>query len=189
MAPWRLTLAKTVLRSAVVSIVTVLVSPLLTIGAATADDHRPPRVVLHVADDPLQQGQLGASCWTRRGDVGEVITECNGAVWDFPEAVRANAGERARIRIKKTQPPQYLEIRAWRRVNGAEEPIGDGRTVDFQLRPHVDAASDEIAAYDAVFSLRARKGHLYIKLSGIWKDEDAAAGDQDASWTLHVNLR
>lgn len=158
--------------------------------AALGSDHRPPRIVLRAGGEPLQPGQLAASCWTRLGDEpGEVITECNGAVWDFPDAVNTKAEGFARVRIRKSQPPQELEIRRWRKVNQAQEPVGQGHKIDYELHPRLDATSNEIVSFDAVFSMPPRKGHLYLRVSGVWQDEDAAAGDQDASWTLHVKLR
>ena len=153
---------------------------------AVAHDHRPPRTKL-TARNVEQAGRLGSYCWSHAGDEpGFHERLCVDAIFSWPQAQRTRAGRPARIRIFKTTAPEDFSLRAWRRVDENQFPVGDGRALKHQIR---QATVDGRTVHDVTFRLPGRPGHLYIEMFGTWQDTEGGDTLQDAFWHFHLRLR
>jgi len=152
-------------------------------GAVLADDHKPPRTLLKSGGDK-QRGLLISYCWTE-ADNGGFITTCADGIIGFRRALKTDS-RAVRIRFKKSQAPQDLSIRRWRKIDENDQPVGNGKPVDYTLKAHM--SGNEIIAYDALFKLPSKPGHFYLAAFGVWQDTEGSGDDQDAYWTYHVKL-
>lgn len=153
---------------------------------AVAHDHRPPRTKL-TARNVEQAGQLGSYCWSHATeDPGVHERLCVDSIFTWPRAQRTRAGRPARIRIFKTTAPEDLNLRAWRKVDENNFPVGDGRDLTYAMKQDT---VDGRTVLDVAFRLPPRPGHLYIEMFGTWQDTEGGETLQDAFWHFHLRLR
>ncbi len=160
----------------------VAVAALIAPEVAAADDHRPPPNPILSAGRVRQRGRFLASCWSAPGErPGEHVVTCADAFGGWPPAKRTRTGGRAQVLIRKSQRPDEISLRSWRRVDRRGSPVGRGRSVSFAL-------VGRAGAWAARFRLPRRRGHYYLLVFGRWRDRDGSATHQDASWTFHLRL-
>lgn len=151
---------------------------------AVADDHEPPRTTL-LSRGVAQEGRLGTRCWIYPVP-GGWVQECIDTIPDWPRAEPARAGAAASIVIEKAERPVDLAIQTWRRVDKFGFPRSQQHDLKFELRRRLYRGEP---AWEAVFRLPRRPGHLYLSLFGIWEDTEVAPGEpQDARWFFHLRL-
>src|SRR4051812_9271571 len=81
-----------------------------TMGAASAHDHKPPRLIL-TSGATEQRGQLGPHCGTSAGeDPAPYQALCADYLWSFPKAKGGKAGREATITTRKSTPADELDI-------------------------------------------------------------------------------
>lgn len=148
--------------------------------AGAAVDSKPPRTVLK-SRGATQEGVRGDFCWGADG--GQV--GCTGPQdYDWPRAEEARAGRRARVRIRRNDRPDRLDLTYWRDVDDRGQPNEDeGAELGYRL---VKREREGGAVWDVWFRLPAGNGHFYLDLTGRWRDNDDGG---EASYWFHLRLR
>jgi hypothetical protein len=148
------------------------------VAVAAARDSTPPKTILK-AGGAVQEGERGGFCWGADG--GQV--GCTGVVgYDWPRAEEAEAGRRGRIRIKRNDKPDRLELQYWREVGDNGQPRGEGTELPFRLVRRERARGD---VWDVKFRLPSERGHFYLDMTGRWRDDDDGG---EASYWFHLRL-
>ena len=149
---------------------------------ATADDHRPPDIVLRTGGEK-QDGHPLYYTWKRSDGEFCVIEHADG-FYEWPRRLLYDAGAKARIRFKKDERPQDVFIRDYRDVGRNGVPRGRPRHVDYRLRRR---EVGERVFWEAVFR-RQQLGHHYLEVQAQWRDVDGC-GLQEILVTFHLKAR
>jgi hypothetical protein len=149
---------------------------------AGAHDHTIPRAKV-ISRKAWQRGRLKSFCWiTGRASTG---TACSESTYSWPSRDRTPADKRALVRIKKIQPPDRLKLTRWRRVDNHQNPVGDGKVVNYNLETTTHSGD---VVQEARFHLPQKLGHYYLKVKGVWRDT-ISGENQNATWVFHLKLR
>lgn len=146
--------------------------------AVAAAENRPPKTMLK-AGDVKQEGMRGDFCWG--ADAGQV--GCTGPLdYDWPRAVRTETGILVRIRIRRNDKPDDLDLTYWREVGEDGQPVEPGQQFEYRL---VQRERDSGAVWDVRFRLPEEPGHLYLDMTGRWRDKNDGG---EASYWFHLRL-
>lgn len=169
-------------RHSIKVLVVVAVCAAVLSTSALAHDHEPPEAELMIRGKVVQKGVLTASCWTTVPAPGQEIHRCvDSPSTTYPEKVRVAPRTRLKIRIHKAQQPQPVVLQSSRTARG------DERRMPLFLRPVVE--DGETVAWDVVFDVCHARRHYYLRLGGVWRDEEGGQSNQDAIWNFHVKTR
>jgi len=98
------------------------------------------------------------------------------------------AGSKLKVRILKTQRPDYVEITAYPALDEEGTPKGEGRLLRRSLERVV--RDGKTVAWDSYFEVNHPDRDYYLVGEGHWKDREGCGGvDQYASWSFHVKTR
>ncbi len=151
-------------------------------GGAVADDHEPPRAELVYKGEVIQQGVLTAFCWTTVPSPGQETHRCvDSPSTIYPEKVRLRPDSRVRIRIHKEQQPKAALLQTSKTAEGNE------RRMPLFLQPVV--RDGETVAWDVVFDVCHADRHYYLRVGGVWEDEEGGTSNQDAIWNFHIKTK
>ena len=147
-------------------------------SAVAAAENRPPKTTLKAGTE-RQQGQRGDFCWgADEGQVG-----CTGPLdYEWPPAIVAAPGIQVRIRLRRNDKPDNLDVTYWREVGEDGQPADPGQQFDHRL---VKRERESGVVWDVRFRLPEEPGHLYIDLTGRWRDNNDGG---EASYWFHLRL-
>jgi hypothetical protein len=156
--------------------------------SALGHDHRRPTSVL-LSGEERQRGEVLRSGWIRPFDERMCVVTFADFPPSFPDPVPYEVGEQARIRLRKPAAPTYVELLAWKRVDGNGRVKGEPIPIPFHLQPRVE--NGEIRAWDAVFTLPPGQKHFYLLATADWRDEEGCVpepdiGGQYVTWKFHL---
>lgn len=152
-------------------LVAVVVAFAMLVPAASAQD--PPPNSVFRSGDVKQKGKQSTYCWD--GTCADYIPT------PPKKAVTAETGHRARIRIKYADKPDDLSLTYWRHLDQYGRPTGTSNELAFDLKAR--KVGGETIAWDAIFNLPKRPGHVYTQAFGFWSNPDG-----DSSWMFHWKL-
>ena len=158
-------------------------------ASAGAHDHQIPQTFLKKGAKDLQAGtRVTESNWVRPTNDGLCANKNAVYRWRFPETSRVAAGSKLKVRIFKSQRPDYFEITAYPAVDEEGTPSGEGRLLNRDLERVV--REGKTVAWDASFKVNRPDRDYYLVGEGHWKDQEGCGGvDQYASWSFHVKTR
>lgn len=121
-----------------------------------------------------QRAGLGDHCWD--GMCGE---EQAGS---FPPAMDAGAGDEAIVRPLTRVPPDSLTVTAYRSLDEAGRPVGDGQDLPVSIRPRRSGSA--IVGYEGWFNLPHVRGDVYLVARGDWSEGQPG----NVTWLGHLVL-
>lgn len=149
----------------------------LTIVAAMAPSAfagDPPPDTMFRKGEVRQEGKQSTYCWD--GTCADYIP------MPPKKFVTVPVKKVARIRIKYAdKPEQSTELRFWRELDEEGRPTGPSKTIAHALIAH--KVDGQTKAWDLVFDLPGKPGHVYVRLAGFWQTPDG-----DSSWFFHWKL-
>jgi len=99
----------------------------------------------------------------------------------YPKAADYVLRDRVRLRFRKHQKPDDIDIRQYRKVKPNGRPKGDGRWKFFTLGKVIVNGN---VRWEARFDIK-RTGHHYFDVVASWHDIDNC-GYQTAQWATHL---
>ena len=132
----------------------------------------PPDATLIGEGGTRQEGETISYCWSESYSDGTGSTLCvDGFRVEPRRAEPAEAGTRAFIRIHTRFRPDKVSLR-FRREGSSGYPSGDSTKPDYRLRAH--RRDGETRAWDVIFRLPNRAGHLDPSMYATWNDHGTA---------------
>ena len=173
----------------VVAVLVALVTIPAIQSSVSAHDHQIPQTYLKKGTMELQAGtRVAESNWVRPAGDGLCANENTSYRWRFPDTSRVAAGSKLKVRIFKTQRPDFFEITAYPALDEEGTPSGESRLLPRSLERVV--RDGKTVAWDAYFEVNRADRHYYLVGEGHWKDREGCGGvDQYASWSFHVKTR
>ncbi|HEX2196082.1 MAG TPA: hypothetical protein VHJ76_04070 [Actinomycetota bacterium] len=158
----------------------LLLAGVLIPPAATAHDHRPPRLLLE-HDGQRQRGINYHGWWMARSDDGCVAWHAVGPR-AFPDTAVIEPDPWAAIRLVKRQEPRKVLLKAWPLVGPGDQPVGSATLVDVDVRRVRGAATRQWGVvFDPPFT-----GDNYLELFVEWKDSEGCKGAEGGYWGFHL---
>lgn len=175
-------------------VIAAVVLALMQAPGASAHDHRRPPSPRLKAGGEVQEGKNVRMTWLRRYDEKYCDLLDGFGYTTFPKRVLSyDAGDTARVRLKKSAPPLEWWVYAWediRRKNG--QPKGTAQVIPAAVDAH--RRDGQVVAWDIRFVLPPADRHLYILVEAYWADEEGCSsqpdlGSQSAAWSFHLSRR
>ncbi|MGI8407882.1 MAG: integrin alpha, partial [Actinomycetota bacterium] len=148
--------------------------------AAHTNMPRPPDATLR-SGNTRQRGAVISYCWSQSFSNGTGVGTCADGIRIEPRrAEPARTGAPARIRIHSRYRPDKINLRFYRAVRSGY-PSGESTRPRLRIEAH--RKDGRIRAWDVVFRLPNREGHLYPLMDAQWDQHGSAPYD----W--HLSLR
>lgn len=155
-------------------------------GVARAHDHQAPIVQLR-AEGLAQDGIPREIWWVDRRSDDECVGSNAVGPGDFPQPMAIGQGEKARVRLQKSDKPKDVSITMWRGIRVGEEVVlGPPGEIEFTRRRRKGAVGST-RAWDAVFQ-RPGPGDYYYEAFADWRDRQGCGGKQGGYWRFSLSV-
>lgn len=128
------------------------------VDSSPAASTPPPNAVFISYRAPQEAGP-GTYCWDG---------VCEERAASFPPPADAGAGDEAIVRPLTRVPPDSLTVTAYRSLDEAGVPVGDGQDLPVSIRPR--RSGDAIVGYEGWFRLPDVRGAVYLVARGDWSE-------------------